>query len=123
MEGKFDNLKSFVGAVLTDLSKALIAYHRLIARLSAYGSNNDSLCYIYSYLKDRKQCVQINNKESEFDTITSGVPQGSVFGPILLNIFFNHFFFLIPKASVHNFADNDTLIIIHLFQFCFTNST
>ena len=100
-----------VGAVLTDLSKAFdcIPHDLLIAKLSAYGLNSDSLCYIYSYLKDRKQCVQINNKQSEFDTIISGVPQGSIFGPILYNIFFNDFFFFIPKASVHNFADDNTL--------------
>ena len=97
--------------VLTDLSKAFdcIPHDLLIAKLSAYGLSSDSLCYIYSYLKDRKQCVQINNKQSEFDTIISGVPQGSIFGPILFNIFFNDFFFFIPKASVHNFADDNTL--------------
>ena len=100
-----------VGAVLTDLFKALdcIPHDLLIAKLSSYGLNSDSLCYIYSYLKDRKQCVQINNEQSEFDTIISGVPQGSIFGPILYNIFFNDFFFFIPKASVHNFADDNTL--------------
>ena len=81
----------------------------MIAKPSAYGLNSDSFCYIYSYLKDRKQCVQINNEQSEFDTIISGVPQGSIFGPILYNIFFNDFFFFIPKASVHNFADDNTL--------------
>ena len=92
-----------VGAVLTDLSKAFdcIPDDLLIAKLSAYGLTSDSLCYTYSYLKQHKQCVQINNKESEFDTIISGVYQGSIFGPILY-IFFNDFFFFIPKASVHN---------------------
>ena len=64
------------------------------------------LCHIY--LKDRKQCVEINNKQSEFDTIISGVPQGSIFGPILYNTFFNNFFF-IPKASLHNFVNDNTL--------------
>ena len=101
----------FVGAVLTDLSKAFdcIPHDLLIAKLSAYGLSSDSFCYIYSYLKDRKQCFQVNNKQSEFDTIISGVPQGSIFGPILFNIFFNDFFFFISKASVHNFADDNIL--------------
>ena len=56
-----------VGAVLTDLSKAFdcIPHDLLIAKLSACGPNSDSFCYIYSYLKDRKQCVQkIINKAS-----------------------------------------------------------
>ena len=63
-----------VGAVLTDLSKAFdcIPHDLLIAKLSAYGLNSDSLCYIYSHLKDHKQCVQINNKQSGFYTIISG---------------------------------------------------
>ena len=73
-----------VGAVLTYISEVFdcIPYDLLIATLSAYGLNSYSLCYIYSYLKNRKQCVQINNEQSEFDTIISGVPQGSIFWPI-----------------------------------------
>ena len=64
----------FVGAVLTNLSKAIdcIPHDLLISNLSAYGLSSDSLCYIYFFLKYRKQCVQINNKQSEFDTIISG---------------------------------------------------
>ena len=48
------------GAVLTDLSKAFncIPHDLLMAKLAACTLNNDSLCYIYSYLKDPKQCVQ-----------------------------------------------------------------
>ena len=41
----------------------------MVEELSAYGLNSDSLCYICSYLKDRKQCVQIKTEQSEFDTI------------------------------------------------------
>ena len=111
VEGKFRQKPFFVGAVLSDLSKAFdcIPHDFLIAKLSAYRLSSDSLCYIYSYLKDHKQCVQINNKQSEFDAIISAVPQGSIFGPILFNIFLNDFFFFIPKAFVHNFADDNTV--------------
>ena len=106
-----ENLENnfIVAAVLTDLSKAFdcIPHDLLIAKLSAYGLNSDLLCFIYFYLKDRKQCVQINR--FEFDTFISSVPQCSIFGPILYNIFFNDFFFFIPKASVHSFAIDNTL--------------
>ena len=91
----FDN-NFIVGALLTDLSKAFDgrSHDLLIAKLSAYGLNSDSLCYIYTYLKDRKHYVQIYNEQSEYDTIISGVPQGSIFGLMLYNIFFNNFSFL-----------------------------
>ena len=96
-----------VGAVLTDLSKAsdCIPHDLFIAKLSAYGLKRDLLCYFYSYLKGRKQCDQINNEQSEFDRIISGVPQGSIFGPIL----YIFYIFFIPKVSVHNFVDDNTL--------------
>ena len=74
-----------IGAVLTDPPKAFdcIPQDLFIVKLSAYRLNSDSL-YIYSYLKSHKQCVQISNEQSEFDTIIPGVPQGSIFGPILI---------------------------------------
>ena len=50
-----------------------------------------------------------NNVRSDFKDIISGVPQGSIVGPMLFNAFLNDFFFCIRKASVHNFADDDTL--------------
>ena len=54
------------------------------------------------YLKSRKQCVSVNNIKSTFEEIISGVPQGSVVGPVLFHIFFNVFFYFILVASAHN---------------------
>ena len=94
-----------------DLSKAFdcIPHDLLIAKLSAYGLNGNALKYIYTYLKNRKQCVRVNNVCSDFKDIISGIPQGSIVGPMLFNAFLNDFFFCIRKASVHNFADDNTL--------------
>ena len=58
---------------------------------------------------NRKQCVCINNILREFNKVISGVPQGSVVGPILFNCFFNDFYYFIKNADVHNFADDNTL--------------
>ena len=76
--------------MLTNLYKAFdcIPLDLLIVKLYVYALSSDSLGYIYSYLKDRKHCVQINNKESKFDTIIFSVLEGSKFGPILFNVFF-----------------------------------
>ena len=82
-----------------------IPHELLIVQLSVYGLCSDYFCYTYSYLNDSIQCVRINNKQSNFDTTKSGVPQSS----ILFNIFFNDFLFFFPKVSLHNFADNNTL--------------
>ena len=56
-----------------------------------------------------KQCVRINNVHSRFQNVISGVPQGSIVGHTLLNCFFNDFFYFMDKASVHNFADDNSL--------------
>ena len=100
-----------VGGVLMDLSKVsdCIPHDLLIAKLSAYGVDKIALKYIYSYLKKRQQYVRINNIYNSFEEIISGVPQGSIAGPILFNAFLNDLFYNIENASVHNFADDNTL--------------
>ena len=94
-----------------DLSKAFdcVPHDLLIAKLEAYGINENLLAYLHSYLSNRKQCVCSNNVTSDFETIISRVPQGSIVRPILFNCFFNDFFYFLEKASIHNFADDNTL--------------
>ena len=100
-----------VGAVLTDLSKAFdsIPHDLLIAKLAARGLSKEALIYILSYLSNRKQCVRINDTYSEFENIITGVPQGSILGPLLFNLSINDLLFFILMAPVHNFADDNTL--------------
>ena len=94
-----------------DLSKAFdfIPLDLLISKLHAYGLSFDTVTFLKSYLKDRKQNSRINNIFSAFQNILSGVPQGSILGPILFNIFLNDLFLCNKKSDLHNFANDNTI--------------
>ena len=74
-----------------DLSKAFVCipHDLLTAKLHAYEFSFERLTLLCSYLRNGKQCVKINNICSDFLKILPGVPQGSILGPILFNIFLN----------------------------------
>ena len=101
----------FIGTILMDLSKSYdcLSHDLLTAKLEAYGLDNDSLNLLLDYLSFRKQRNKVGSAYSKRSKIRRGVPQGSILGPLLFNIFINYIFMIIEQSDICHFADDNTL--------------
>ena len=107
----FENPKSLeVRAVFLDISKAFdkVWHDGLIFKLKQNSISGNLLKLFENYLNNRKQCVVLNGSCSDYSTIESGVPQGSVLGPLLFLIYINDLERHI-KSNINLFAD-DTML-------------
>ena len=96
-----------------DLSKVFdtINHDLLLAKIKAYGFSKDALSLVCSYLKNHKRKVVINNSASTTQTVITGVPQGSIDGPLLFNLFINDLILFIEYTVLGNYADDNNLSI------------
>ena len=74
------------------------------------GIGGTALKLIANYLDNRKQCVKINNSRTEFRDVTSGVPQGSLRGPLLFLIYINDLPTVASESVCFGYADDYKLL-------------
>ena len=92
-----------------DLSKAFdcLPHDLLLLKLREYGLSPSAINLVKSYLSNRSQCVKLGSVTSTYESIFKGVPQGSILGPVLFNIFINDIFTFVKNSTIY--TDDNTL--------------
>ena len=96
--------------VYLDLSKAFDTLdHKILSeKFSHYGINDVALNVFHSYVSNRVQYVSYNDTNSHFLVLKTGVPQGSILGPLLIIFYINDLSNVSDKFKLINYADDST---------------
>src|SRR5690606_22634803 len=100
--------------IFLDLSKAFdcVNHEILLSKLESFGFRDDFLKFLESYLSDRNQRVRLNDTLSSYQKINTGVPQGSVLGPLFFVLYTSDLFSLCNEyTTILSFADDTSVTI------------
>ena len=105
--------------VFYDFKKAFdtVDHNRLLFKLHKYGIRGPALELFRSYLHNRFQYVSIDDECSELNAIQYGVPQGSILGPLLFNLYINDLHYFLDQSLLTHFADDTTTVSSHVNLF------
>ena len=105
--------KQVTALVLSDLSKAFdsINHTSLLKKLRAMGTSKEAIEWFRSYLTGRRQSVRIGCETSEPRLVSYGVPQGSILGPALFNIYINDLPSVPKVGSLECYIDDSQLYL------------
>ncbi len=98
--------------ILMDLLKAFdcLPHDLMVTKLTAYGMSPSAIKLLINYLCHYQQRVKIGSEFSDWMTILKGVPQGSILGPCLFNLFLNDVMYILENSFPVNYADDNTLL-------------
>ena len=104
--------KMYACGVFVDLEKAVdtVNHKILLSKLDHYGIRGVANLWFASYLSDRYQAVELNGATSSRQSITCGVPQGSILGPLLFLIYITDMHLSVLSSTVFHFADDTNLM-------------
>ena len=102
----------YVVSVFYDFKKAFdtVDHHRLLFKLQKYGIRGNALNVFESYLNNRFQCVNIKGTNSSLHAVKYGVPQGSILGPVLFNLYINDLNYYLNDITLTHYADDTTTL-------------
>ena len=105
--------KKLSAIILLDMSKAFdsISHKILLAKLQDVGASHSTIQWFRSYLNERRQVVKITSAVSEPLSLVSGVPQGSILGLLLFNIYTNDLSTAPKKCSIDCYVDDTKLLL------------
>jgi len=103
--------RNTIHCLLLDFARAFdsVPHEHLLLKLSSLGINGQVLSWLRSFLTSRKQRVVISGVFSGWANVTSGVPQGTVLGPLLFLLYVNDLDSIIKNSTIKLFA-NDVLL-------------